>query len=57
MKTWLYLTADGLATPSTDWPCCLWSSTGQRQLMPLSQAVHALNGHAVDLLLPMELCS
>ena len=57
MKTWLYLTAEGLATPSLDWPCCVWSSTGQRQLMPLNQAASELKGQAVDLLLPMELCS
>ncbi|MEJ5060377.1 MULTISPECIES: type II secretion system protein GspL [unclassified Pseudomonas] len=57
MKTWLYLTAEGLHSPSFEWPCCLWSSTGQRQLMPLSQAPQVLKGQAVDLLLPMELCS
>lgn len=57
MNTWLYLTAEGLADPSTDWPSCLWSSIGQRQLMPLHQASQALNGQPVDLLLPMELCS
>jgi general secretion pathway protein L len=57
MNIWLYLTAEGLATTSADWPCCLWSSTGERQLLPLHQAVQWLNGQAVDLLLPMELCS
>jgi len=57
MNTWFYLTAEGLAEPSTDWPCCLWSSTGRRQLMPLHQAAPVLNGQPVDLLLPMELCS
>ncbi|RON58964.1 type II secretion system protein GspL [Pseudomonas frederiksbergensis] len=57
MKTWLYLTTAGLAAPSAGWPCCVWSSTGQRQLMPLSEAARALNGQAVDVLLPMELCS
>lgn len=57
MKTWLYLTAEGLAAPSLDWPCCVWSSTGQRQLQPLNQAAQALQEQAVDLLLPMELCS
>lgn len=57
MNTWLYLTAEGLAEPSTDWPCCLWSSTGQRQLMPLDQAAQARKGQTVDLLLPMEMCS
>lgn len=57
MNTWLYLTAEGLSEPSTDWPCCLWPSTGQRQFMPLNQAAQSLNGQTVDLLLPMEMCS
>lgn len=57
MNTWLYLTADGLADTSTDWPSCLWSSTGQPQPMSLSQAAGTLDGQAIDLLLPMELCS
>jgi general secretion pathway protein L len=57
MKSWLYLTAEGLASPSVDWPCCVWSSAGQRQLMPLNQAAQILKGQAVDLMLPMELCS
>ncbi|MNX34549.1 GspL-like protein [compost metagenome] len=57
MKNWLYLTADGLGTVTSDWPCCMWSPTGHRQRMPLQQAAQALNGQAVDLLLPMELCS
>ncbi|WP_392893585.1 type II secretion system protein GspL [Pseudomonas migulae] len=57
MNTWLYLTAEGLTEPSTDWPCYLWSSTGQRQLVPLHQAAQTLDGQPVDLLLPMELCS
>jgi len=57
MNTWLYLNAEGLAEPSPDWPCCLWSSTGQRQHMPLKQVAQALNGQTVDLLLPMEMCS
>ena len=57
MKTWLYLTAEGLSTLSPEWPCCLWSSAGERQLQPLNQAAQTLQGRAVDLLLPMELCS
>jgi general secretion pathway protein L len=57
MKTWLYLSPEGLAAPSAGWPCCLWSSTGQRQLMPMNQAAQTLKGNPVDLLLPMELCS
>ncbi|MBK5352952.1 type II secretory protein pull [Pseudomonas sp. TH41] len=57
MNTWLYLTAEGLAAPLVDWPCCVWSAAGQRQLMPLNEAAQALNGQAINLLLPMELCS
>ena len=57
MNTWLYLTAEGLNTASTDWPSCLWSSAGQRRLMPLNQAAREFGGQTVDLLLPMELCS
>ncbi|HEF4760392.1 TPA: type II secretory protein pull [Pseudomonas putida] len=57
MKTWLYMMPEGLVAPSADWPCCLWSSTGQRQSMPLHGVAQNLNGKSVDLLLPMELCS
>ena len=57
MNTWLYLRAEGLAAPSTDWPCYVWSSTGERQNLSLIQAAQTLNGHAVTLLLPMEMCS
>lgn len=57
MKTWLYLTAEGLAAPSLDWPCCLWSQAGERQTLPLSEAAQRLKGKAVELLLPMESCS
>ncbi|WP_433738310.1 type II secretion system protein GspL [Pseudomonas putida] len=57
MKTWLYLTAEGVAACALDWPSCMWSPSGQRQLMSLSQAARTLDGQAVDLLLPMELCS
>lgn len=57
MNTWLYLTPEGVATASTNWPCCLWSTAGERQLMPLNQAAQALNANAINLLLPMELCS
>jgi general secretion pathway protein L len=57
MKTWLYLTAEGLTASSLDWPCCMWSSAGERQRMPLSQVAQTLSGKVVDLLLPMELCS
>lgn len=57
MKNWLYLTPQGLAVPSAQWPCCRWSATGQRQPMTLSDAAQTLKGQPVDLLLPMELCS
>jgi general secretion pathway protein L len=57
MNTWLYLTTEGQDAPSSLWPCVLWSQTGQRQPMPLNQATSALKGQAVDVLLPMEMCS
>lgn len=57
MNNWLYLTAQGLASAAHDWPCCVWSSTGQRQLTPLNQAAQLLDGRSVNLLLPMESCS
>lgn len=57
MNNWLYLTAEGLSSPSMSWPCCLWSETGQRQLMPLHQAAQTLTGQVIDVLLPMEMCS
>jgi len=57
MTTWLYLTAEGLADPSADWPSYLWSALGERQQLPLKHAAHVLGGRAVSLLLPMELCS
>jgi general secretion pathway protein L len=57
MNTWLYLTAEGQDAPSSLWPCVLWSPTGQRQPMPLNQAASALQGQAVDVLLPMEMCA
>ncbi|TWC10531.1 MULTISPECIES: type II secretion system protein GspL [unclassified Pseudomonas] len=56
-KTWLYLTAEGLVSPSADWPCCLWSPDGERRRLPLHEAAVELNGQAVDVLLPMEMCS
>ncbi|HWT68707.1 MAG TPA: type II secretion system protein GspL [Pseudomonas sp.] len=57
MKTWLYLTAEGLDAPSLDWPCCLWPQAGERQTLPLSEAAPMLKGKVVALLLPMESCS
>lgn len=54
MNPWLYLNATGLHEPSLDWPCYLPAS-GQWQ--PLRDAAQALDGHAVNLLLPMEACS
>jgi general secretion pathway protein L len=57
MKNWLYLTPQGLAAPSADWPCCTWSVTGQRQPTTLNHAAQTLKGQQVDVLLPMELCS
>ncbi|MFY0731731.1 type II secretion system protein GspL [Pseudomonas sp. NFX15] len=57
MNTWLYLTAEGQDAPSTLWPCVLWSATGERQPMPLNEAAAAVQGRAVDVLLPIETCS
>ncbi|MCK1792942.1 type II secretion system protein GspL [Pseudomonas violetae] len=57
MKSWLYLTAEGVVAPSADWPCRVWSALHQGTPMPLHQAAEALAGQSVDLLVPMELCS
>ncbi|AKJ97614.1 type II secretory protein pull [Pseudomonas chlororaphis] len=57
MKTWLYLTAEGLGAPSANWPCCIWSPTGGRRCLPLHEAARELLGREVVVLLPMELCS
>ncbi|WGO93885.1 type II secretion system protein GspL [Pseudomonas viciae] len=57
MKTWLYLTADGLDAPCANWPCCVWSPTGERRYLPLHEAARELHGRVVDVLLPMEMCS
>ncbi|WP_214510881.1 type II secretion system protein GspL [Pseudomonas brassicacearum] len=57
MKTWLYLTAEGLDAPCASWPCCVWSPTGERRRLPLHEAAGELNGRPVDVLLPMEMCS
>lgn len=57
MKTWLYLTAEGLADPSLDWPSCIVRATGERQNTTLAEAARALEGQAIHLLLPMEMCS
>ncbi|MBO1537448.1 type II secretion system protein GspL [Pseudomonas sp. OA65] len=57
MKTWLYLTAEGLDAPGADWPCCVWSSAGERRRLPLYEAAGELSGRPVDVLLPMEMCS
>jgi general secretion pathway protein L len=57
MKTWLYLTAEGLNAPCAKWPCCVWSPTGERRRLPLHEAAGELNGRPVDVLLPMEMCS
>ncbi|MFW0758171.1 type II secretion system protein GspL [Pseudomonas sp. H11T01] len=56
MKTWLYLTAEGLADPSPDWPSCILSASGERQTITLAEAARELGGQAIKLLLPMEMC-
>lgn len=57
MKTWLYLTAEGMDACCAKWRCCLWSPSGERRYLPLHEAARELNGRAVDVLLPMEMCS
>ncbi|WP_260959520.1 type II secretion system protein GspL [Pseudomonas citri] len=57
MKTWLYLTVEGLGSPGANWPCCVWSPTGERRRLPLHEAARELRGRDVDVLLPMEMCS
>lgn len=57
MKTWLYLTADGMEALCANWPCCVWSPTGERRCLPLHEAARELHGRVVDVLLPMEMCS
>ncbi len=57
MKTWLHLSAEGLATPSSQWPCCLWRAAGDSQRMLLVDAAQSLAQQPVHLLLPMEMCS
>ncbi|PKA69792.1 general secretion pathway protein L [Pseudomonas baetica] len=57
MKTWLYLTAEGLPKASPDWPCCFWRDDEAPNLMPLANAATVLAGASVMLILPMEVCS
>ena len=57
MKTWLHLSAEGLAAPSSQWPCLLWRAAGDCERMLLVEAAQRLVGQPVDLLLPMEMCS
>ncbi|MBF6028154.1 type II secretory protein pull [Pseudomonas sp. P115] len=57
MKTWLHLSAEGLAAPSGQWPCCLWRAAGDNQRMLLVEAAQSLGAQPVDVLLPMEMCS
>ncbi|VVN97067.1 type II secretion system protein GspL [Pseudomonas fluorescens] len=57
MKTWLYLTAEGLADPSPDWPSCIVRASGERQYITLAQAAEELGAEVIRLLLPVEMCS
>jgi len=57
MKTWLHLSADGLAAPSAQSRCCLWRMPGDSRELLLIEAAQLLAGQAVHLLLPMEMCS
>ncbi len=56
MSRWLYLTTEGLADLSTQWPCCLVSASGDRPVLSLVDAAKRLQGEAVHLVLPMEMC-
>ena len=57
MKTWLHLSAEGLTSPSKQWPCCVWRAAGDNRQMTLDEAAVYLAGQPVHLLLPMEMCS
>lgn len=57
MNNWLYLTPDGVAEPSPSWPGCLWHDSGERQPGTLAELGKALEGHAVHVLLPVEICT
>ncbi|MNJ23541.1 GspL cytoplasmic actin-ATPase-like region [compost metagenome] len=57
MKTWLYLTAEGLADPSPTWPCCVWRADGEPQHTTLAEAARLFAAQPVLLMLPMEMCS
>ncbi|TFY89857.1 type II secretory protein pull [Pseudomonas kairouanensis] len=57
MNTWLHLSAEGLATPSGQWPCCVRQAGVDSCQMALIDASLLLRGQKVDLLLPMEMCS
>ncbi|SEN33891.1 general secretion pathway protein L [Pseudomonas sp. ok272] len=57
MTLWLYLTAAGLAEPSEQWPCCRVSTQGERRELTLAEAAESVRGQAVELVLPMEMCS
>ncbi|WP_347903429.1 type II secretion system protein GspL [Pseudomonas purpurea] len=56
MNHWLYLSAEGLAEPSAQWSCCLVSAAGERTVLTLADAGRRLQGQAVHLVLPMEMC-
>lgn len=57
MSSWLYLTAEGLDNPSTQWPCCLVPAAGEPTLLPLNEVAEKLQGQSVELILPMEMCA
>lgn len=57
MKTWLHLSAEGLAVPIGEWPCCVWRAADDCRPICLAEAAREVEGLAIQLLLPMEMCS
>lgn len=56
-KTWLYLSAEGLDALSAESPASFWRGTETVQNATLADIARRLAGHAVEWMLPMEVCS
>lgn len=56
MSAWLYLTDEGSAAPSAQWPCCLVSATGEQTFSSLNELAATLQAQSIVLVLPMEMC-